>query len=197
MMDMAQAAQKEHSQRPWWKSKVLWGIVLASVLALIIVAAIEQAGGPAATPYGAFLDQLEAGNVASISFRGTEIDGVFKQPLKGAASNGAAPKNEFRTRMPDFGDPALIPELRRQHVAIDVASSTSWIRLLAGVPLPMLFFVGVILVAGLMRLLRGGESQAGSALSMHPMQGMIALVSGLFAKGQANTAQDSDKTERR
>lgn len=195
---MAQAVLKESNDRPWWKRRVLWAIVLATVLVLIVVAVIEQTGRPTATPYGAFLDQLDAGNVASVSFRGTEIDGRFKQPLNDAASNGAAQKNTFRTRLPDFGDPALIPELRRQHVAIDVISSTSWVRLLAGVPLPMLFFIGVILVAGLMRLLRGGKTQTGSAMPMHPMQGMISLVSGLFAKQEqvpAAKSQDSGEAK--
>ena len=32
-------------------------------------------------PYSTFLDQLEAGNVASVTFQGTEIDGRLKRPL--------------------------------------------------------------------------------------------------------------------
>jgi hypothetical protein len=134
MTNMAQAVLKEHSHRPWWKRRGLWAIVLAAVLALIVVAVIEQTSQLAATPYGDFLDQLEAGNVASVSFRGTEIDGQFKKPLNATASNSTAQTNMFRTRVPDFGDPTLIPELRRQHVAIDVVSSTSWLRLLGRRP---------------------------------------------------------------
>jgi hypothetical protein len=46
----------------------------------------------------------------------------------------------------------------------------------------MLLFIGIALVAGLIRLVRGGKAQSGSAMPTHPMQGMIGLVSGLFGK---------------
>jgi len=78
----------------------------------------------------------------------------------------------------------LLAELRKQHVVIDVASSSSWTRLLAGLPWPMLLFIGVALVAGLIRLIRGRKAQSGSTMPTHPMQGVIGLVSGLFGKQQ-------------
>jgi hypothetical protein len=88
------------------------------------------------------------------------------------------------SHVPDFGDPTLIPELRKQHVAIDVTLSTSWTRMFAGLPLPMLLFIGAALIAGLIRLVRGGKTQSGSTMPMHPMQGMVGLVSDLFGKQQ-------------
>ena len=142
---------------------------------------VEQTSRPAAIPYGNFLDQLDAGNVANISFHGTEVEGRFKQPLK----QGAA--DTFRTRTPDFGDPSLVPELRRRQVAIDVVSSTSWLRWLGGIPLPMLFFVGAILVAGVVRLVQGRNDQGSPTMPMHPMQGMIAIVSSFFSAKKAPT----------
>jgi len=159
----------------------VWFIGIA-VVALIIFSIYETAGGPAATPYSAFLDQLDAGNVASVTFQGTQINGRFKNPVSIATTNGAAPADTFRSRMPDFGDSSLISELRKQRVPIDVASSTSWTRLLAGIPLPMLLFLGFIVVAGIIRFMRGGKVQSGSAMPMHPMQGMIGMISGLFGK---------------
>ena len=61
----------EHCQRPWWKRPPVWFIATAVVLGLLIGvgAEIESTGKSAAMPYGAFLDQLEAGNVASASRR--------------------------------------------------------------------------------------------------------------------------------
>ncbi len=162
----------------------LLGIVM---VALIIFAIVEATGIPAATPYGTFLDQLEAGNVDSVTFQGTQINGNFKHPLNAAAADGKAQTNTFRTRLPDFGDPSLIAKLRKQHVAIDVTSSTSWTRLLAGIPLPMWLFLGFIVVAAIVRFMRGGKTQSGSTIPMHPMQGMIGLVSGLFGKQQQAT----------
>ena len=129
-----------HCTRPWYMRPPVWvlGVVL---VALALFGIIEMIGRPAALPYSEFLDQLDAGNVASVIFQGTEIDGRFKHPLNAAASNSANSGRRFRSRVPDFGDPTLIPELRKQQVVIDVVSSSSWTRLLGGLPLPMLLML--------------------------------------------------------
>ncbi|MGB0085471.1 MAG: ATP-dependent metallopeptidase FtsH/Yme1/Tma family protein [Rhodomicrobiaceae bacterium] len=179
---MADTVQQHHCTVPWWRRPpvLLLGIAL---VALVIFAIVETARAPAATPYGTFLDQLEAGNIASVTFKGTEIDGRFKHSISNA-SNGTAQTNTFRSRVPDFGDPSLIPELRKQHVAIDIVSSSSWTRLFASIPLPMLLFLGFIVVATIIRFMRGGKTQSDSAIPTHPMQGMIGLISGQFGKQQ-------------
>ncbi|MBZ0148240.1 MAG: ATP-dependent metallopeptidase FtsH/Yme1/Tma family protein [Pseudorhodoplanes sp.] len=173
---MADAVQ-QHCTRSWWMRPPVWfiGIAVTALLAFVI---FENVGGPAPTPYGTFLDQLDAGNIASITLQGTQINGRFKKPLDDAQSDS------FRSQVPEFGDAALIPELRKQHVAIDVASSSSWMSLLGRLPLPMLIIIGVVLIAGAVRLVRGGKvgMGLGSAASMHPMGGMMGLVSGLFGK---------------
>ena len=158
-------AVRAHCTRPWYMRPPVWllGVV---VVVLAIFAIVEAAGIPAATPYGTFLDQLEADNVASVTVQGTEIKGHFKHPLNATAANDAAQTNAFRTRVPDFGDSSLIAALRKQHVTIDVASSTSWTRLLAGIPLPMWLFLGFIIIAGIVRLMRGGKAQSGSPLCL-------------------------------
>jgi ATP-dependent Zn protease len=173
-----------HCHRPLWKRPPFWFVIIAAVLALGIGIALEESARRAPMPYGEFLDQVEAGNIASVTFRGTQIDGSLKHAVGDAASKDAAQQNTFRSHVPDFGDPTLLAELRKQHVVIDVASSSSWTRLLAGLPWPMLLFIGIALVAGLIRLVRGGKAQSGSAMPTHPMQGMIGLVSGLFGKQQ-------------
>jgi FtsH Extracellular len=177
---MAEAVQHHHCTVPWWRRPpvLLLGVVM---VALVVFAIVETTGGPPATPYGTFLDQLDAGNVASVTFKGTEIDGQFKHSVDGTA-NATGQANAFRSRVPDFGDASLIGALRKQHVAIDVASSSSWTRLLAGIPLPMLIFLGFIVVAAVIRFMRGGKAPSESAVPTHPMQGMIGLISGLFAK---------------
>jgi len=178
-----------HCTRPWYLRPPVWllGIVAA---ALIAFAAVEVAGRPAATAYSVFLDQLDAGNIASVMLQGTEISGRYKHPL--TATAGAAPVDTFRSRIPDFGDPSLIPALRQRHVAIEVAASSSWTRLLAGIPLPMWLFLGFIVVAGIVRLVRGSTVQAGTATPVHPMQGMIGLVAGLFGKQQQAVNSPTD-----
>lgn len=166
----------KHCDRPWWKRPPVWFIAIAVVLLLVGVGIeIEKAGKTAPTSYGAFLDQLEAGTIASVTIQGTEIRGRFKQPPN------SAQRNAFSTRVPDFGDPALIPELRKQHVTIEVSAPSPWTSLLSHLPWPMLVFLGVALIAGLIRLTRRGAARSGSPASM-PAHGMMGLVSGLFPK---------------
>ncbi len=184
---------KIHCTRPWWMRPPVWFIGIALV-ALLVFLVVENVGRPAATPYGTFLDQLSAGNVASVTFQGTQINGRFKQPLDKAESDA------FTSHVPEFGDATLISELRKQHVAIDVASPSQWMSLLGRLPLPMVLIVAVVLIAGLVRLLRGGKTRAGigSAASMHPMGGMIGLVSGLFGKqSEAASTPTPDSGERK
>ncbi len=171
----------EHCHRPWWKRPPLWFIVIAAVLLLIVVV-VEKAGKLAPMAYSTFLDQLEAGNVASVAFQGMEINGRFKHPSNSAPSSGTAQRDTFSSRVPDFGDPTLIPELRKQHVVIEVTSPSAWTWLLGRVPWPMLIFVGVAIIAGFVRIMRGGMAQSGSAASTLPAHGMMGLLSGLFAK---------------
>ena len=170
--------------KSWWSRipRLWWGLAIAVVLMLLVIAVVEKAGKPSPMLYSAFFDQLEVGNVASVTFQGTEIDGRFKRPLDASIATGTAQRDTFSSRAPDFGDSTLIPELRKQHVVIDVHSATQWTRLLAGLPWPMLLFVGFALIAGLVRLVRGGKPGAGSSAPVHPMQGVIGLVSGLFGK---------------
>jgi cell division protease FtsH len=182
----------KHCNRPWWKRPPVWFIAIAAV-ALLSWVVVEQTDKRPATPYGIFLDQIEAGNVASVTIQGTEINGRFKQPSDGAQHD------TFSTRVPDFGDPTLIPALRKQHVAIAVSAPSPWTSVLARIPWPMLVFLGVLLVAALVRLMQGGKAQARSAASM-PAHGMIGLVSGLFAKprpGESPPTSDSEEPKSR
>lgn len=189
----------EHCDRPWWKRPPVWFIAIAAALALIAVVYMEESGKRAPIPYGIFLDQLDAGNVASVTIQGTEIDGRFKKPLDNKLLSGTTQQDTFHSRVPDFGDPTLIPELRKQHVVIDVKSPSQWMSLLGRIPWPILFIIGAMIIAGLIRLARGGKAQPGSAMSMHPMGGMIGLVSGLFGKQPVASppSQDGDQPKGR
>jgi ATP-dependent Zn protease len=181
-----------HCNRPWWMRPPVWfiGIVMVALLSKAVVEHIDK------TPslsYSALLDQIDAGNIASVTFHGTEIRGRFKHPVANLTSAGKAHGDLFRSQVPDFGDPGLIPTLHKKHIAIDVQSQSSWVWLLGRLPWPMLIFVGVILIAGLVRLVRGGKAQPGTATPGMPAHGMIGLLSGLFAKpgpGENPSARD-------
>ena len=188
-----------HCQRPWWERPPFWFAVIIAAL-LLIMFTIEQTDRPALTPYSTFLDQLEAGNIASVTFHGTQIDGRYKHLLDGASSSSQMQLDSFSSRVPDFGDPALIPELRKKQVVINVSSPSQWTSVLSHLPWPMLIFIGVAILAGLLRLVHGGKPQSGSAVSPLPMHGIMGLVSRLFVKRdqtEIHPATDSDDTKSR
>jgi len=172
----------EHCHRPWWKRPPFWFVVIFAVL-LFAALLIEQTDKPTLTPYSVLLDQIEAGNVASVTIHGTEIDGRYKQPLDSVLpSETKAKQDTFRSRVPDFGDPTLISELRKQHVAIVVSSPSQWTSLLAHLPWPMLIILGVAILVGVVRVIRGGRMQSDSVASTLPAHGIMGLMSRLFAK---------------
>lgn len=191
---MKDVAQPHHMQ-PWYKRPLVW-IVCVVLAALAVFGIIEMGGSPATIRYSDFLDQLDVGNIASITFAGTQIDGHFKQPVAETDAANGAPLTVFRSRVPDVGDPTLLPELRKEHVAISVASS-QWlgtgIAATLGVLLafllakPILLVVAAALIAGLIRVARGGKMDLHSILSMVPM---LRSVSGQSGK-QEKSAGDS------
>ena len=174
---MADMAQHQHCTRAWYRRPPVWllGVVLA---ALVVFGVMEMGSGPATVRYSDFLDQLDAGNIASVTLAGTQIDGHFRQPVAGTSANNGAPLTVFRSRAPDFGDPTLLMELRKQHVAIGVASSR-WLGTGAAAILgvlaafllakPMLLIIAAAFIAGLVRVARGGKMDVHSILSMVPM----------------------------
>jgi hypothetical protein len=170
-----------HCNRPWWMRPPVWFIAIIMGV-LLSMAVVEHFDRSPSLSYSALLDQIDAGNIASVTFHGTVIRGRFRHPVANLPAGGKAQSNLFRSQVPDFGDPALIPALRKQHVDIDVESQSSWTWLLGRLPWPMLIFVGAILIAGLVRLVRGGKAQPGTPTRGMPAHGMIGLFSWLFAK---------------
>lgn len=75
---MTQIGETEHFAKPWWGRihRVWWVIAIVVVVMMIGAAIFEKASEPAPMSYGSFLDQLDAGNVASVTFQGTAIDGA-------------------------------------------------------------------------------------------------------------------------
>ena len=182
----------EHCHRPWWKRPPIWLLAVVLLGALVYLIG-KEVGTPVPMPYGAFLDQLEAGNVESATFNGTEIDGRFKHPLSEGLPTGTSQHDRFRSRVPDFGDPGLIPELRKEHVAIDVSAPSQWTSFIARVPWPLLVFLAVALIVAVVRIVRGPKAGSGPAMPMRPGAGIIGLVSNLFAKSRDAEDHPSEK----
>src|SRR5215203_2464648 len=62
------------------------------------------------TPF--FLDQVKAGHVASITSKGTAVQGAFTQKLKYGDSK---PTDKFRTEIPTFADTDALSKLLRDN----------------------------------------------------------------------------------
>lgn len=185
----AAGAPQFRRKRPWSLRMPVW-IVGVIVLGLVAFGVMEMTNRPPAISYGNFLDQLDADNIASVTLAGTQIDGTFKHAVGQATAKGTASQVIFRTQGPDFGDPTLVPELRKERVVIDVVASSNWIGWLGRLPWPMVVLLVAVAIGGLVRLARGKEPGSGSAMPMHPMQGMMHLLAGRFGK----STQDEEPT---
>lgn len=159
--------RRSDSERPrsgWRAPRWFWiALGLAFLLNYFLASNYRSAGDQGVeVPYSFFKEQVEAGNVATVTTRGYEIEGVLKQARShtppGAA--GAVNVTAFKTRMPEFGDEGLLAQLRQQRVVLNVeefSTGRSVLFTLAVSILPPLVFFGFLLwVLG-----RAGRSQQG------------------------------------
>ncbi|MCL4369063.1 MAG: ATP-dependent zinc metalloprotease FtsH [Actinobacteria bacterium] len=125
---------------------------------------------PPALPlsYSAFLDQVRAGKVASVTIAGQNVDGNFNAPVAQPApsvtpgvestptavaqSTAVTPTTytRFTTVIPAQGDNALLPLLEQKGVVItvkDTTGSSFWADLAISA-LPVLVLVGLLVVMG-------------------------------------------------
>ena len=131
--------------RRWW---ALFGALL--VLNLVVVFATGGAASRQQVPYQpVFVEQLEAGNVESISSLEDSIDGELKRAIRydppGQAQAGDV--TLFKTQVPAFIDRAELTRLvTSQDVVINAESPNGgrsfWVNLLLGI-VPWLLIVGV------------------------------------------------------
>lgn len=165
--EVTTAAQHRATRAKHLRS-VAWilGAVLVALVAFVIIQTIRS---PAATPYSAFLDQLDAGNVAGVTFLGRRIEGRYAKPIAVTTSNGQTRRDTFHTQIPELGDAtSLLAELRDKHVAIDVVSSSRWLSWLGQVPWPMVILLLAILIVGLTKLVRRKSAHSESSSPSHP-----------------------------
>jgi len=160
------------ASRPLLPNWVWWAVLAALLVWNAYALLVPKAPPSLSLSYTDFLAQVRAGNVASITMSGQQIDGSFKNavswPLKVQATPGATPQaatpapttqaggnqpgnyNNFITVMPANGDPQLLPLLEQNGVAVTVTNTTggSWLLDLLGTVLPILFLLGLIILMG-------------------------------------------------
>ncbi|MDJ0657761.1 MAG: ATP-dependent zinc metalloprotease FtsH [Xanthomonadales bacterium] len=110
-------------------------------------------------PYSDFIALVEADNVTRVEFSGDVIRGELGNPR----ALGATGQNysRFRTRIPQGGDPDLLPILRQHRVTVDVLpaeeSGQGWRILLSLLPLLLLVYFVWFMSRGVFRGLSGGD----------------------------------------
>jgi cell division protease FtsH len=126
----------------WWAA---W-IVALFVVNYVFAARATQAHPRVRVPYSPFfLQQVTAGHVASITTKGTAVQGMFKSPVSYAGSKPAA---RFSTEIPAFANTnALSNLLQRKGVVVNAVPLDTgapwWENLLLGFG-PTILFIALI-----------------------------------------------------
>jgi cell division protease FtsH len=159
-MNMQSPNQKPPDQQPQLprpRISLFWWIVLIGLMIWNVVTYLKGVPAQAEIPYSTFIDQVQTGNVSTVTITGNEITGNFINPLVWPqATPGPTPTGsiqevtpqsytEFITIFPDsVGDPSLLPLLEQKGVEIQAEkTSTPWFVMLLtdGLPLLLLFVV--------------------------------------------------------
>jgi cell division protease FtsH len=154
----------EHKPRPPHRLRGFWWFVIA-LLAInwlfVLIAAPTSRTRVTVSFSPFFLDQLEHGNVKSISSKGDTINGTFKATVTyPPTSKTAKPTTLFATRVPAFwNNSELTSLLRSEGVEVNAKSTAHSTPILAEI---LLGFGPTILLVGLFVLLaRRAQSGAG------------------------------------
>ncbi len=166
------SSQKPSPGRSFLPSWVWWLVLMALLFWNVYALAVPKTTPSATLSYTAFLEQLRAGNVATVTFKDQTINGTLKNAIPappnpdgttettpGQSSSGIGPQSytQFTTVVPTGGNADLLPLLQQQAVTISAVETggSSFLADLAVSVLPMLFFVGLLIF--MMRQAQGGQ----------------------------------------
>jgi cell division protease FtsH len=136
-------AGREARLKPW----LLIGLPVLFLLLVAVLVSFSAAPGEAPPrrheiAYSDFKNLIEQGSVEEVVLRGEAVEGMLRAPAP--VGPDGAPGTLFSTRIPSFGDEALMAALARQGVRVRVADvSEGWgpsVRLW----LPSLILIGVL-----------------------------------------------------
>ncbi len=145
------------SRFPTW---IIWVVLGGFALYYIYVLFWPSTAAHLNVPYSAFISQVQAGNVQSVTIEGQSVNGVFTQPMQlvnnqlspasqptptGTSSSDISTGTNFKTTIPENTQSDLVTLLRENNVTTDVkvAQGSIWPSLLL-FGLPILLFVGVM-----------------------------------------------------
>src|SRR5579862_2705158 len=99
-------------RRPPYKRPSLWALLAVLLLIDWIMVIAYQPSLPTrvTVPYSYFVRQIDAGNVASVTAQGSDIEGTFRHSVTYPAHGGTATAL-FSTERPAFADDPLLSTL--------------------------------------------------------------------------------------
>ena len=121
-----------------------WVMLAILLVANIVISNLAFSAGQPPTvtiSYNTFLDQVETGNVVSITSTGEAITGTVKSPVKDSSGTSST---KFQTQRPSFASDDLETALRQHNVTMNAKDPTPpiplWVTLLSSFG-PALLFV--------------------------------------------------------
>ena len=105
----------------------LFFLVVLMLLNIVVASTLTTHPSRVRIPYSpTFLSQVNAGNVGSISSKGTTVQGNFRTAVRYPANSTAAPTKLFVTEIPEFANNnQLLAMLRSKGVVINASSPSS------------------------------------------------------------------------
>ncbi|MGZ6692165.1 MAG: ATP-dependent zinc metalloprotease FtsH [Solirubrobacteraceae bacterium] len=105
----------------------LFFLVVLMLLNIVVASTLTTHPSRVRIPYSpTFLNQVNAGNVSSISSKGTTVQGNFRTAVRYPANSTAAPTKLFITEIPEFANNnQLLAMLRSKGVVINASSPSS------------------------------------------------------------------------
>ncbi len=135
----------ETPQRRWWQNPALWLVVGLLLSGALLLGLLGVGGQPSQhIGYSVFVQQVEAGNVRSVTISGYDLTGTFKSPIR--VTSGKSPVSDFATTVPEFGNSDLLALLDQHQVAVDVRPVTDLGTLWIVVGLAGPLILGLLLV---------------------------------------------------
>ncbi len=154
-----ESAPSRPAIRPFWRSRGFW-IYLVAVLAINWLLMSLFTSGPSriTVPYTTFIEQVQDGNVKSLTAQGNSFQGEFKKSVTFDSETGT----RFKTERPAFAQDNLEAMLKDQKVPITAQPPGSGQSPLLGLILG--FGPAILLVAGFLYLSRRAGAGPGGIL---------------------------------
>jgi len=145
----------------WLRRNLIWILLLAVVPWLIFLVWQPSSIGSSAEPvsYTAFIQQVQAGNVSSVTLSDNSVTGTFKTPVRSDVDDQTS--THFTTSIPNLNSENTVPLLEQHGVKVVVNSNSSNIR----IGLLQLFLPVLLLIGGIWWLSRRAASAQGGIFS--------------------------------